>query len=141
MTAQFHHVADKMAGQSVLNESEPSSKLSKRQISVKTFEKWQGQYNSEFEMLTWLRCDKDRGDRTLVSVLWCDVCRRYESKITGQKNFCKTWLDGSSNHRTSSLLDHAKSSQHKAAMMCFKTGMIYHQIMPVPRISYMYILY
>ena len=30
------------------------------------------------------------------------------------------WIEGSSNHRTSNIVDHAKSSQHKAAMECLK---------------------
>ena len=30
------------------------------------------------------------------------------------------WIEGSANHRTSNVLDHAKSSQHKMAMDCLK---------------------
>ena len=44
----------------------------------------------------------------------------YEREICGQKNSSRIWIEGSSNHRTSNVLDHAKSSQHKAAMECLK---------------------
>ncbi len=57
--------------------------------------------------MTWLRCDVDKGKqkKSLVSTLWCGVCRKYEERIR------------SSNHKTSNIVDHATSDQHKAAMM------------------------
>ena len=94
-------------------------KKQKRQISIATFNKWQSLYNREHDSLVWLRCDKDREDRTIVSTLWCDVCKKYESSITGLKNFSRVWIDGSLNHRVSNVLDHATSIQHKAAMVRF----------------------
>ena len=94
-------------------------KKEKRQIGYKTFEKWQVQYNSEFKTLTWLRCETE-GLTRVVTLLWCDVCWMYERKICSQKNFSRTWIEGSANHRTSNVLDHAKSSQHKMAMDCLK---------------------
>jgi len=56
------------------------------------------------------------GNARVVSLLWCEVCRSYERKICCQKNFSKMWINGSGNHRTSNVIDHATSSQHKAAM-------------------------
>lgn len=46
------------------------------------------------------------------------VCirRRYETRITGMRNFSASWITGSTNHRTSSIVDHAKSEQHVASM-------------------------
>ena len=95
------------------------SKVVKCQIGYKTFEKWQVQYNTEHRTLTWLRCDTERGNARVVS-LWCEVCRSYERKICSHKNFSKVWINGSGNHRTSNVIDHATSSQHKAAMECLK---------------------
>ncbi len=92
-------------------------KKRKCQITVTTFNKWQGQYNSLHKSLLWLRCDKDRTDRRLVSALWCCICRKYEKHITGLKNFSKAWIDGTDNQRTSSVVDHASSNQHTAAMV------------------------
>ncbi len=48
------------------------------------------------------------------------VCRKYEAKIRGQKNFSKSWTDGTLNHRASNVLDHANSGQHKAAKSRYK---------------------
>ena len=89
---------------------------------VKTFEKWQGLYNKNYQTLSWLKCVKDGRDRSLVD-LQCEVCKKYESKICSQKNFSKAWLEGSANHKTSSLIDHATSYQHEAAMVLFKKDM------------------
>ena len=41
-----------------------SEKKDKRQITISTFEWWQGQYNAPHESLTWLQCDKDPSDRS-----------------------------------------------------------------------------
>ena len=93
---------------SASNSSSSSCKIlkkQKRQISIATFNKWQSLYNREHDSLLWLRCDKDREDRTIVSTLWCDVCKKYESSITGLKNFSRVWIDGSLNHRVSNVLE------------------------------------
>ena len=63
-----------------------------------------------------MRCTKDDDDKSLVSTLWCDVCRQHEARITGMRNFSASWITGSTNHRTSSIVDHAKSEQHVASM-------------------------
>ena len=36
-------------------------------------------------------------------------------KIVGHKNFSRAWIDGSTNHKTSIIIDHAHSEQHKSA--------------------------
>ena len=47
----------------------------------------------------------------------CAVCTRFEASIRGLKNLSDAWISGSNNHRTSNIVDHAKSEQHKASMM------------------------
>ena len=94
-----------------------SNKKHKRQITVSTFNKWQSQYNREHCSLLWLRCDKDQDDRTMVSTHWCDICRKHETNICGLKHFSRAWIEGSTNQRTSNVLDHATSNQHEAAMV------------------------
>ena len=81
-----------------------------------TFQKWQKQFECEHATLSWLRFDKDKLDKSLVGLLWCDACRTHESKITGMKNFSRAWITGSSNHKNSNIVDHATSEQHRAAM-------------------------
>lgn len=39
------------------------------------------------------------------------------SMNTGLKHFSASWITGSSNHRSSNIVDHAQSEQHKAAML------------------------
>ena len=59
----------------------------------------------------------DSTNKSVVSTLWCAVCKKYESRITGLKNFSRAWIDGSTNHKTSNIVDHATSDQHKTAMV------------------------
>ena len=97
-------------------------KKSKRQNTVSTFEKWQRQFDSEHHTLTWLHCDKDHLDRNLVSSLWCEVCRKYESKIVGMRNLSHAWITGTTNQRTSNVPDHYKSEQHTNAMCSMRAS-------------------
>ena len=96
--------------------SSSKAKRIKRQASIETFLKWQRSYEREHHTLTWLRADTDEKDRKMISTLWCEVCRRYEGRLSRKKNFSKAWIDGSTNHRTSNITDHACSEQHKSAM-------------------------
>ena len=96
-------------------------KKPKRQVSVSTFEKWQQNFDQDHQILTWLRYDKNPGDRDLVSLLWCLACRKFQNKICSMKNYSSAWITGSTNQRMSNLLDHVASDQHKAAMACLQT--------------------
>ena len=98
------------------------TKQPKRQVSKDTFLKWQQNYEKEHQSMTWLRASMDQQDKSVVSTLWCVVCREYENRICGYRNFSRTWIDGSSNHKTSNIVDHAKSDPHKAAMGYFRRG-------------------
>ena len=91
-------------------------KKTKRQVSKDTFIKWQKVHERQYQTMTWLRCTVDSSDKSLVATLWCEVCRKYERRIDSKKNFSRAWIDGSTNHKTSNVVDHASSEQHKAAM-------------------------
>jgi len=95
--------------------STAAAKKSKRQISVLTFEKWQQKYDSD-QSLLWLKSEIDKTDKNLVAHLHCSACREFQSKICSMKNYSSMWINGSDNQRTSNLLDHATSEQHKRAM-------------------------
>ena len=77
----------------------------------------------------------DSENKFLVSTLWCVVCRQYEAKVCGHKSFSRVWIDGSSNHKTSNVTDHAKSEPHKAAMMCFKRDQAKNRNEPITSYS------
>ena len=98
------------------NDSGPSKKPKRRQVSLSTFNKWQAQLEREHQTMTWLHCDTDMSNPAVIDTLWCHACRRNEAKIIGMKNYSGVWISGSTNHKTSCVIDHAKSDQHRAAM-------------------------
>lgn len=60
---------------------------------------------------------------SLVSMLWCVVSCKYEMKLSRHKNFSRAWIDGSTNHTSSNITDHATSKQptcRSAMMYCHK---------------------
>ena len=65
----------------IASESSTAKKV-KRQLTVATFEKWQRLYEQEHQMLTWLRCKRDRSDSTVVESLFCEVCKTFEGKYS-----------------------------------------------------------
>ena len=71
------------------------------------------------QMLSWLRSDLDAKGTHVVS-LYCAICRKYQANIQLLKNFRRDWIVGSTNQRTSNLIDHATSGAHKAVMAMLK---------------------
>ena len=69
-----------------------TAKRLKRQVQVLTFEKWQRELDKENNTLLWLCGERDRRERLLVSTLYCKVCREYEDKIIGFRNFSSAWI-------------------------------------------------
>ena len=90
-----------------------SCKKVKRQVTVVIFSKWKSQFEREHGTLSWLRRDEDVDDKMLVAVLWCQACWTHERSIAGLKNFSRAWIVGSTNQKSSNVLDHAKSKQHR----------------------------
>ena len=103
------------------NLSNSSSKNQKHQVTVATFEKWLRENDREYQTLHWLRCEKDPDDRSLVSTLWYVVCRKYEKRIISLRNYSDAWVKGSTNHKTSNIVDHARSDCHVSAMSHMRT--------------------
>ena len=93
-------------------ESSGAGKRSKRQVTVATCEKWQREFNKDYQTLLWLRYDLDASNRSLVNTLWCKVCRTYQTRIRFKRNFSAVWVTGSTNHKSSNITDHGKSEQH-----------------------------
>ena len=98
------------------SKSSGASKKVKRQVTVATFEKWKREYNREHQRLSWLQCDKDKHDKTLVSTSWCELSRHHEGRIQSMRNLSAAWVTGSTNDRASNSVDHARSEQHAASM-------------------------
>ena len=108
-----------------------TAKRLKRQVQLSTFEKWQRELDKEHNMLPWHCCEQDRREQSLVSTLHCKVCREYDDKIIGFRNFSNAWINGSSNQKTSNIVDHARSDQHKAAMNHMHTAIARGQNKPL----------
>ena len=123
--------AQKRASSGSGSTSSGASKKAKRQVTVATFEKWKREYNREHQSLSWLRCDKDKSDKSLVATLWCELFRQHEDRIRSMRNFSAAWVTGSTNHRASNILDHAKSEQHTASMAYMRANHAKAQGKPV----------
>ena len=74
-------------------------------------------------------------DQDMVSTLWCNICRKHERNISGQKNFSRAWIEGSTSQRTSNVLDHATSNQPEAAMVRYNKGCAKTNNEPVNSVS------
>ena len=96
-----------------LSSSGSTANKAKCQLTISTFEKWQCDYDKEHQTL---ECNADTQHRDLIGVLWCSACREYKSKTCCINNYSEPWVIGSENHRTSTLLDHVVSNQHKVTM-------------------------
>ena len=111
MSGQRKHMSTSASGF-----SDSTAKKAKRLIAITTVRKWQRELNNDHATMTWLKFEIDEGTAGRVSSMYCDVCRTYKDNIQGMRNFSNTWLAGSTNFRVSSVVDHAKSEQHKNSM-------------------------
>ena len=93
-----------------------NSSASKRQETVTTCEKWQREFDRDYQTLLWLRYDVDTANRSLVDTLWCEVCRTYQARIRYKRYFSALWVTGSTNHKSSNIANHSKSEQHITCM-------------------------
>ena len=92
ITTTHYNIAVLVGKKRSLGHDNPSSsKNTKQQISVKTFEKWQGQFEKDHQTLSWLDCTKDQHDRSLVGLLLCMISKKYETKICSSKNFSNVY--------------------------------------------------
>ena len=89
----------------------PNKKPRCHQVTLTTFKKWQVQLEREHQTMTWLWCDMDQNNPTVVDTLWCNACRMNKAKIIGMKNYSSAWINGSTNHKTSCVVDHANSNR------------------------------
>ena len=102
-----------------LSESLPEAK--RRRVSYATFSKWKVDHDQEWQTLTWPGCISalEQGKK-LVSALCSEICMKYHDRIKGRKNFNEKWITGAESLRSSNVLDHARSEQHKHSMILLK---------------------
>ncbi len=71
--------------------------------------------------MSWLECDTTcSGTRKNVVKLRCKVCKKFEDKIVGRRNYSDKWLKGADSVRTSNIKDHSQSDQHEHAMLLLR---------------------
>ena len=87
----------------------------KRAVTVATVEKWIVDHDKTFNTATWMKIN-----RFQVSHLKYSVCERFVDKLRGCRNFSPAFIEGSTNLRTSSFKDHARSDMHERAMRLLK---------------------
>ena len=71
------------------------TKKMKHQVTIAMAKMWRTQYSCEFQSLTWFKYSVNDQDKTLVKVLWCRACTKFDSSIRGMKNYFNTWITGS----------------------------------------------
>ena len=92
----------------------------KRELTIATVEKWKLVHDKTMETGTWLKYEEAE-DKFHVAKLKCSVCVQFEQELKKiSRNFSSAFIEGTSNLRTSSFLDHAKCETHKRAMEMLK---------------------
>ena len=91
----------------------------RRSVSAKTVDKWILEYNRTLNTSTWLEYVKVAAEYHMVVPSW-KVCVLIEDKLKGMRNFCWAYIEGSTNLRTSSFIDHAKTDMHQRAILLLK---------------------
>jgi len=92
----------------------------KRELTIATVEKWKLVHDKTMETGTWLKYEEAE-DKFHVAKLKCSVCVQFEQELKKiSRNFSSAFIEGTSNLRTSSFLDHAKCETHKRAMEMWK---------------------
>ncbi len=89
----------------------------RRCVSHSTFKKWQNELDKEFQAMSWLDCEVSGAK---ITKLACKICRKFETKIVGRRNYSNKWVVGAESVRISNIKDHAKTDQHAHAMMLLK---------------------
>ena len=90
----------------------------KREVNKRTVDKWLAEYDRELNTSVWLRYEL--ADRDRVVALKCAVCTRFRTKLESMRNYNPAFIDGTSNVRTSTFKEHARTEIHNRAMCLFK---------------------
>ena len=62
----------------------------KRTITYSTYRKWKQDFDQDYQMVTWLDCNKEtEDDKEIVTSLKCIVCTKFKETIKQRINFIK----------------------------------------------------
>jgi hypothetical protein len=87
---------------------------------------------------TWLTFEHTDGNHYHVARLKCSVCTKFKSQLEGMRNYNPTFIDGSTNAKTSSFKDHTSTEMHKKAMDLHKKSDSNYNIQATPIIRALY---
>ena len=90
----------------------------KRTVSKRTAEKWVKEFDKDLNTSVWLRFET--ADHDHVVSLSCALCTQFQDKLVGMRNYRTSFIDGTSNVRTSSFKEHATTDMHVRAMQLFR---------------------
>ena len=76
------------------------------------------EYDRTLNTTVWLKFNV--ADRDHVASLRCAVCTQFKDKLVSMRNFRQTFIEGTTNVRTSTFKEHAATSMHERAMGLFK---------------------
>ena len=85
----------------------------KRTVSKQTAEKWVKEFGKDLNTSVWLRFET--ADHDHVVSLSCALCTQFQDKLVGIRNYRTSFIDGTSNVRTSSFKEHATTDMHVRA--------------------------
>ena len=91
-----------------------------RNLTCATVEKWKQNDLEAYDAESWLvYVTKSTRRGKFCTLLRCEVCKQFESKISSKPKFSRAFITGSTNLKLASLVDHAKTETHKLAMFLF----------------------
>ena len=94
-----------------------STKKGKSEVTLLTFEKWQCNHDWEHQMLSLLKCDTCKQDKSLVALLWCSAFTECLNKTFSLRNYWSVWVMGTEEERMSKELDHVACDQYKVLLL------------------------
>lgn len=90
-------------------------------MKSETVERWKTNDLATYEAKTWLIYQEENiGGKKYCSDLKCKVCSEFEDSINKRRNFSQTFIDGSTNFKITTVIDHANSEIHKTALNLFR---------------------
>ena len=69
-----------------------------------------------YDAKSWFVYETESTRCKFCTLLKCEVCKQFESKISSKPKFSRAFITGSTNLKLTSLVDHAKTETHKLAM-------------------------
>lgn len=97
-----------------------TTKVTSRNLTCATVERWKHVDLAQHEAVSWLTYESEKTSKGYYcSALKCKVCIMFESVVKNRPKFSRAFIDGSTNFRITSVLDHCKSDFHNIALSLY----------------------